>query len=123
MSKNPVNLAIRFTLEVVAIVTFGIWGYRASNGLPGLILAILLPLVFAGLWGVFAVPDDPSRSGKTVVRTPGPIRLLLELALFGAAVWMLFDLDFQKLAWIFGSLVGIHYLTSYDRIKWLMKQK
>ena len=123
MSKNPVNLAIRFALEVVAIVTFGIWGYRASDGLPGLILAILLPLVFAGLWGVFAVPNDPSRSGKTVVPTPGMIRLILELALFVAATWMLFDLEFQKLGWIFSTGVLIHYASSYDRIAWLLKQK
>lgn len=123
MSKNPVNLAIRFALEVVAIVAFGIWGYRASDGLPGIVLAILLPLVFAGLWGVFAVPNDPSRSGKTVVPTPGRIRLILELALFGTATWMLFDLDFQKLGWIFLAVVTLHYSTSYDRIAWLLKQK
>ena len=123
MSKHPVNLASRFALEVVAIVAFGIWGYRASDGLPGLILAILLPLVFAGLWGVFAVPNDPSRSGKTVVPTRGLIRLILELALFGAATWILFDLDFQKLGWIFSMVVLIHYASSYDRIAWLLKQK
>lgn len=123
MSKHPVNLAIRFALEVMAIVTFGIWGYRASDGLPGWILAILLPLVFAGMWGVFAVPNDPSRSGKTVVRTPGVIRLGLELALFGVAAWMLFDLDLQKLAWIFSTALIIHYASSYDRIVWLLKQK
>ena len=123
MSKHPVNLASRFALEVVAIVAFGIWGYRASDGLPGLILAILLPLVFAGLWGVFAVPNDPSRSGKTVVPTRGLIRLILELALFGAATWILCDLDFQKLGWIFSMVVLIHYASSYDRIAWLLKQK
>ena len=123
MSKHPVNLAIRFALEVMAIAAFGIWGYRASDALPGWILAILLPLVFAGLWGVFAVRDDPSRSGKTVVRTPGPIRLMLELTLFGAAPWMLFDLDYQKLGWIFSAVVILHYATSYDRIAWLLKQK
>ena len=123
MSKNPVNLAIRFALEVVAIVTFGIWGFRANNALPGWILAILLPLVFAGLWGVFAVPNDPSCSGKTVIPTRGLIRLILELALFGVATWMLFDLEFQKLGWIFSSGVLIHYASSYDRIAWLLKQK
>ena len=102
---------------------FGVWGYRASDGLPGLILAILFPLVFAGLWGVFAVPKDPSRSGKTVVRTPGLVRLILELTLFGAATWMLLDLGFLKLGWIFLAVVTLHYSTSYDRIAWLLKQK
>jgi len=75
------------------------------------------------LWGVFAVPNDPSRSGKTVVATPGLIRLILELVLFGVSAWMLFDLDFQKLGWIFSIAILIHYATSYDRIAWLLKQK
>jgi len=123
MSKNPLNLAIRFALEVVAIVAFGIWGYRASNAFPDIILAILLPLLFAVLWGVFAVPNDPSRSGKTVVPTPGLIRLILELLLFGMATWMLFDLGYARIWWIFGAATVIHYASSYDRVAWLLKQK
>ena len=123
MSKHPVNLAIRFALEVVTIVAFGVWGYRASEGLAGLILTILLPLVFAGLWGVFAVPKDPSRSGKTVIQTPGILRLILELGLFGAAAWMILDLDYPLIALIFGLTAVIHYFVSFDRIAWLLKQK
>ena len=123
MSKHPVNLAIRFALEVTAIITFAIWGLKLLDSRVSIVLAILLPLVFALLWGVFAVPDDPSRSGKTVVVTPGLIRLILELALFGAAAWMLFDLDYSTVALIFGSAVMIHYLISFDRIGWLLKQK
>ena len=123
MSKHPVNLAIRFALEVAAIVSFTVWGLKLLDSWVSIILAILLPLIFALLWGVFAVPNDPSRSGKTVVVTPGLIRLVLELVLFGAAAWMLFDLDFQKPGWIFSALVLIHYVSSYDRIAWLLKQK
>ncbi len=123
MSKHPVNLAIRFALEVAAIISFAVWGLKLLDSWVSIILAILLPLIFALLWGVFAVPNDPSRSGKTVVVTPGLIRLVLELVLFGSAAWMLFDLDFQKPGWIFSALVLIHYVSSYDRIAWLLKQK
>ncbi len=123
MSKQPVNLAIRFALEVVAIISFAIWGLKLLDCWFSIILAIILPLIFALLWGVFAVPDDPSRSGKTVVVTPGLIRLVLELVLFGAAAWMLFDLHFLRLGWIFSTVVLIHYVSSYDRIAWLLKQK
>jgi len=123
MSKHPVNLAIRFALELVAIGSFGIWGFRSSDEWYGYLLALLFPLLFAGLWGVFAVPYDPSRSGKTVVVTPGVIRLILELALFGAAAWMLFDIEYLKLGWIFSAVIIFHYASSYDRIIWLLKQK
>jgi len=123
MSKNPINLALRFLLELTAIITFGAWGYSLSEGGLRFIYALFFVIVFAALWGVFAVKGDPSRSGKTVVHTPGLLRLILELALFGAASWMLFHLGYSLPAWIFSGLLAAHYLSSYDRIAWLVKQK
>jgi len=123
MSKHPLNSAVRFLLELASIAVFGIWGYHQTDTGLRILLAILLPLGFALLWGVFAVKDDPSRSGKTVVRTPGIIRLLLELSLFGAAAWMMLDLDYTLIALILGLTVVIHYFVSFDRIAWLLKQK
>jgi len=122
-SKHPINLAFHFLLELAAIFTFGFWGHSRAGGGTGILLAILLPLLFAVLWGVFAVKGDPSRSGKTVVQTPGILRLLLELGLFGLAAWMLLDLDYSTIALIFGSAVVIHYFISFDRVAWLLKQK
>jgi len=123
MSKHPLNSAVRLLLELAALVSFGIWGYHQSDSGLRILLAIMLPLGFAFLWGVFAVKGDPSRSGKTVVQTPGIIRLLLELGLFGAAAWMILDLDYSLIALIFGLTVVIHYIFSFDRITWLLKQK
>ena len=123
MSKHPVNLAVRFILEITAIIFYGIWGFGLSDSWPRFVLAILFPLVFAVLWGVFAVPNDPSRSGKTVVPTPGMIRLILELGLFATAAWMLTDLGYSQLTMIFGIAIGAHYIFSFDRIIWLLKQK
>ena len=122
-SKHPINLALRFLLEVVAIITFGFWGHSLTGHGTRILLAILFPLLFAVLWGVFAVRGDPSRSGKTVVQTPGIVRLMLEMVLFGAAAWMMLDLDYSLIALIFGSTVVIHYFLSFDRIAWLLKQK
>jgi hypothetical protein len=123
VTKHPLNLTLRFLLEVGAIASMGIWGFHISEKVPGILFAILLPLGFALLWGIFAVKDDPSRSGKTVVSTPGAIRLLLELTLFATATWMLHDLDYSPAWWIFGSITLIHYILSYDRVLWLLKQK
>lgn len=123
MSKARINSAVRLVLELTAIVTFGIWGFYQSEGAGAIVLAILLPLGYAVLWGVFAVRDDPSRSGKTVVQTPGIIRLVLELALFGAAAWMQLDMDHSLLALILGLAITLHYIVSYERIAWLLKQK
>lgn len=110
-------------MELGAIITFGIWGYSLSDSGPKILLAILFPLLFAILWGVFAVKDDPSRSGKTVIPTPGFLRMLLELALFGSAICMLFDLDYDHAGALLVIAVGGHYIFSFDRIRWLLKQK
>ncbi|MCP4309834.1 MAG: YrdB family protein [Bacteroidetes bacterium] len=118
-----VNLALRLLMEVAAIITFGVWGYSLSGSGIRIILAVFFPLLFATLWGVFAVKDDPSRSGKTVVSTPGVIRLFLELALFAAATWMLFNLGYTTSGWVLGGAVVLHYIISFDRIAWLLKQK
>jgi hypothetical protein len=123
MPRHPLNHVLRFLLELAAILTFGFWAYFLSEGGVRILLAIAFPLLFATLWGIFAVREDPSRSGKTVVNTPGIIRLLLEVLLFSAAAWMMLDLDYSLAALIFGSVVVIHYLLSFDRITWLLKQK
>ena len=120
---HPINLVFRFFLELFAIFVFGLWGYSLAQGGMRILLAITFPLLFALLWGVFAVKGDPSRSGKTVVQTPGILRLLLELMLFGSAAWMLLVLDYSTIALVFGMAVVVHYFISFDRIAWLLKQK
>lgn len=118
MGSHPINLAVRFLLELTALGSFAYWGWTHINGWPRVIVAILLPVLVAATWAVFAVPDDPSRSGSTVVATPGFIRLLFELAFFGASVWVL--LASRMLGVGFGVIVVIHYVISYDRIIWLL---
>ena len=121
MSKHPLNLFMRLFLEVAALVITGIWGYHLAAGATGILIAIILPVLFATIWGIFAVKGDSSRSGKTVISTPGIIRLLIEFGLFGFAAWAWFDLGFGWLAWTFTGLLLVHYITSYDRILWLVR--
>lgn len=123
MSNHPLNLFVRFLLEASAIITFGIWGYLQSDTWMRILLAVGLPLLFAILWGVFAVRNDPSRSGRTVVSTPGLLRIVIELVLLGGAAWMIIDLDYLLLGLVFGTVALLHYIISYDRILWLLKQK
>ena len=86
------------------------------------VLAFVLPIIIATIWGIFAVPDDPSRSGKAPIPVPGIVRLFLELGIFGFACWILFDLGHTKFAYALLISVIMHYLISYDRIKWLINQ-
>ncbi len=122
MGSNPVNLVLRFILEIAALTLFGIWGYRQSDQWFRFVFAVAVPVILAAAWGVFAVPGDPSRSGKAPIVTPGILRLLLELAYFGFATWCLKEIGYNKMSIMYGVMIVIHYVISYDRIKWLLKR-
>jgi len=120
MGSHPVNLFIRFLLEIAALVSAGMWGWKQSDNWFRFVLAIGIPIILAAIWGTFAVPDDPSRSGAAPIVTPGFIRLAIELGVFAFAVWALYDMSFNNISLVFCILVLLHYLISYDRIVWLM---
>ncbi len=116
--SKPWNLVLRFILELCALSALGFWGWQTQ----GLITTIVAPVLAAGLWGVFAVPDDPSRSGKTVVPVPGWLRLLLEITILYGASLTLYSVDQLGLAAALAAGVTFHYLISVDRLAWLLKQ-
>lgn len=122
MGSNPINLAIRFLLELTALFAIGSWGWKQSDIWIRFVLAVGIPIVVAAIWGTFAVPNDPSRSGSAPIVVPGIVRLAIELAIFGFATWTIHDVGSTRLAWIFGVIVAIHYIISYDRIMWLIRQ-
>lgn len=120
MGSHPLNLFLRFLLEMVALLSAGIWGWNQSTGLKQYFLAAIIPIILATIWGVFAVPNDPSRSGKSPIVTPGKIRLIIELLIFAIAAWALNDLKLHKTSLAFIIVIFLHYISSYDRIKWLL---
>ena len=121
MAYHPINLAVRFLLELGALAAFSIYGWRLTDhGVLRVGLAVLLPAIAASIWGVFAVPGDPSRSGSAPVPIPGAARLILELVFFAAAAWVLSG---RSAAWA-AALAGVaatHYALSLERIVWLVR--
>ncbi|HZY35271.1 MAG TPA: YrdB family protein [Mucilaginibacter sp.] len=116
MNTNPVNLAARFLLEIAMLLIVCCWGWHLSTGWLRYAAAAGCPVIAAILWGVFRIQNDPK---PAPVETPGPVRLLLELVLFGWAVWALRDLGRPGLSGIMAIVVVLHYLVSYDRT-WAM---
>jgi hypothetical protein len=121
MASHPLNLALRFVLELAALGAMGHWAYRSVEGWARFALALGVPLLAATLWGVFAVPADPSRSGGAPVPVPGAVRLGLELTFFGFASWALRSTGQPRAALCFGAITLAHYLVSYDRLRWLLR--
>jgi len=120
VSYHPLNLALRFILELTCLFAVGLWGYHLAGG--SYLAGIALPMTMMVIWAVFAVPGDRSRSGNAPVPIPGAIRLLLELSFFGFGTWAFYNLGMLNITLIFGVAVIAHYLISYERVFWLMKQ-
>jgi len=116
-------LAFRFILELCALIAVGFWGWNQTNSPVNFLFAIGFPIIMAFIWGVFAVQNDKSRSGKAPIPIPGLNRLLLELILFAIAAWSIYSLEHHKLCLLFGLATLIHYVLSYDRIVWLLSKK
>ena len=91
-------------------------------GWPRFVLAFALPVAAAAAWGTFAVPEDPSRSGKAPVPVPGLIRLGLELLILGGGAWALVAAGLPTLGWVLAGVTVVHYASSYDRIAWLLRR-
>jgi len=121
MSQNPLNLAVRFLLEIAALIAMGYWGWTQHAGALRFALGLGGPLLAAVLWAILRVPNEPGAPGHATVPVPGWLRLLLELALFTFAAWGLFASGATTAGTIFAIVALLHYAVSYDRVWWLIK--
>jgi hypothetical protein len=79
MSNNPINLILRFLLEIAILFSLGYWGWTQQQGVLRYVLAIGLPIIAAVIWGTVRVPGDASHSGTARVPVPGTLRLIIRL--------------------------------------------
>jgi hypothetical protein len=89
------NLGVVFLVEGVMFLAYGYWGYHNyNNGVLQIIFGILLPLLVALLWGIFAAP-------KSTRRLKQPSLIFFKSLLFIGATAALFSADKPALASIF----------------------
>ncbi|RMI27880.1 YrdB family protein [Nocardia stercoris] len=120
MSLKPVMLAVRFLLELVAVVSFGIMGWLAFDPPWRYLTVLVLPVAVAVAWGTFAVPDDPSRNGAAPVAVPGAVRLALEILVLGGGAVALWAAGLPVAAAISAIVVLVYQALAYDRVGWLL---
>ncbi len=119
MAAHPVNLGVRFLLEMSALAALSYWAWSEFDGIVMFVLIVALPVTAGATWGIFAVPNDPSRSGSAPVPVSGKIRLLIEVTLFVLATVALANTTLTMLAYLLPAAVLIHYAVSWDRVVWL----
>ncbi|MEV6323853.1 YrdB family protein [Nocardia sp. NPDC051787] len=122
MSLNPVMLAVRFLLELVAVASFGVFGWCAFEGLWKFLLAVALPLVAAVVWAAFSVPGDPSRGGRPKVAVSGSTRLVIEFSVLGGGALALQSAGLPGWGLALAVLVIVYHVLAYDRVVWLLNR-
>ena len=96
------NLTLRFMLELAAIGALGYWGFRSGSGpLAKAALGLGAPALAMLVWGAFVAP-------KATVAVAEPVRLLISLAVFGAAALALFATRQDAVVWVFAGLVAVN---------------
>jgi hypothetical protein len=119
---HPLNAALRFALELVALGLFGRWGFMCRTADARYLWMLVLPLLAAVIWGTFTVPGDPSRGKTGPMRVSGAIRLAVEAAFFAAAAAACYALSTATWAAVFVALVCLHYVWAHARTRWLLAQ-
>ena len=121
MSDHPANLAVRFILEMVALVFLAMWGWHLKTVLPIRIAAsTIVPLVAAAVWGAVATPHDVVRSTSGPIIVSGPVRLIVEIVILAGAAVSMYAAGYERAAIIYIAVVVIQSAASWDRWKRLL---
>jgi hypothetical protein len=121
MGFNPVNLTFRFLLEIIGLVGLFRLGLEVGTGLWRWVLAVGFTFAAMALWATFRVPGDRSAKGDAPYAVSGPVRLLIELVVFGVGAVGWFVAGPNWMAWAYVGALALHHLVSYDRIAWLAR--
>jgi hypothetical protein len=120
VANNPLNLALRFVLELVALGGLALLGWTLGGEGWRLVPAIAVPVLAAAAWGTFRIPNDP---GPAPVAVPGPVRLAMEIAVFGGGVAGFVMAGHGTAAVVIGAVMVGHYVASYDRVVRLLRNR
>lgn len=116
------TLALRGLLEFATLVAVVFAIAAILGGIYGLVTGVVAAVVLAILWGVFTVPDDPSRGGASTIPVPGWARLALEFVVFSIAVWAVAVWLGAVAGGSMAALIVAHYASWPARIRWLLER-
>jgi hypothetical protein len=92
---KPLNLGLRFVLELCMLVALAAWGFSEN-----IVLGLAAPLAAAVVWGLWIAP-------KATRRLRDPARLACEVLLFGTAGVGLAAADHPLAAAVFLAAVAL----------------
>jgi hypothetical protein len=108
--KN-VNLLLRLILELCVVVSVGYWGFHIRGGsVVKWIVGMGAPIILMVIWGTFIAPNSAHQ-------LPAPLRLCLELVVFGIGACALWASGFSNLAKVYSICVIVNMF-----LLWYWKQ-
>ena len=100
------NDGLRFLLELSALAALAYWGFEEFGGAAQWLLGLGASVLAAAVWGAFVAP-------KASRPTVDPVRLVLEVAVFGSGVVALLLADSRTLAILLAALVAMHLVLTF----------
>jgi uncharacterized protein DUF2568 len=100
------NLALRFILELSALAATAYWGYDTESGVTRWVLAVVAPALVIVVWALFIAPKRKAELAR-------PIRLVLELMVFGAAALALAATGQRTLAVVSAVVAAVSGTLNY----------
>lgn len=104
-------MGLFFLLELATLLAFSYWGFLVKGGmLWKTVLGIGTPLLVALFWGMFVAP-------KAVFSVTTPVRIILQVLIFGLATVALYFSGSSTFAVLFGIVTFILMILMYGWIK------
>lgn len=104
---RAINDGVRFMLELATLVTVAWYCWKQADRVyVKVLLAVTAPVVIGTVWAIWI-----SANSATVV--DDPLRLLLEVAVFGSGVAALLALRQPKWALLMGAVATLHLVTTF----------
>lgn len=100
------NDGLRFVLELAVLAALAYWGFSEFGGVVQWVLGLGAPLLVAAVWGAFVAP-------KASRPTVDPVRLALEVTVFGSGVAALLAAGSTALALVFAALAAGHLALTF----------
>jgi hypothetical protein len=100
------NLGLRFVLELCALAALAFWGWHAASGALRVVLAVGAAALMIVVWGRYMSP-------KASHPVEDPVRIALEIVIFGAAVAGLFASGEPVLGAVMVAAVALHLALTF----------